>query len=172
MAKKKTKKRVKKKAARKTQTVVAERTPIDPAKFKTLEDLEDSLSRVPVNSPVNPDMPMADLLIDADGYMPRFQRRGANRIDLWKNKFEKAIIVLGRERNTTPMKRLAALYYDDDKACIQIAKFMLPTLKSIEAKIEAENMFRLVIQSGTQRVLDTDNLDRLSEVDEEDEQSE
>ena len=63
----------------------------------------------------------------------------------WRIELARALSKIGKERHTNPMERVAELFYADDSACLGILRFMLPQLKSVEAKVDQEEPFRLII---------------------------
>lgn len=50
-----------------------------------------------------------------------------------------------RQGSLSPMMRIAKLFYSDDKQAVQILQHLLPRLKAIEARIEQENPFKLIL---------------------------
>jgi len=69
----------------------------------------------------------------------------------WRRELAEAFEQIGRDRDTTAMKRIATLFFDDDAAAVQILGFMLPKLKAIEAKVDQESPYRLIIDLSPDR---------------------
>ncbi len=70
--------------------------------------------------------------------------KGRNKSQ-WKAELEKAIKEYGEEVGETPFKRLAKLFYTSRDAAINMANFFIPKLRTVEAKIDGDSPFRLII---------------------------
>ena len=64
----------------------------------------------------------------------------------WKDELEKAIIEYGKNIDKTPFQRIAEIFFTkDSKAAVGIANFFIPKLKTVEARIDGDGPFRLII---------------------------
>jgi hypothetical protein len=63
----------------------------------------------------------------------------------WRDELAKALKAEGKRRGCTPMAHVAAAFYSDPKAMLDILKHMLPTLKAVEAKVGQATPFKLLI---------------------------
>ncbi len=63
----------------------------------------------------------------------------------WRELLDKALIDVGKQNKTTPMKALAEAYYKDNTVKLGVLKTMLPQLKAVDAKINEDSPFRLII---------------------------
>lgn len=76
---------------------------------------------------------------------------------------ESALNSVGKRQTkpTTPMIALAEAYYRDDKIKLGVLNCLVPSLKSIEAKVTGDSPFRLVIDlTGRQAVKKIDSSDK------------
>ena len=68
-----------------------------------------------------------------------------------------AIVAEGKRRKTTPLKRLAQLFFDDDTSAIALAKKFAPDLKAVDVKVDGDNPFRLIINYNPDKAKQIDN---------------
>ncbi len=159
MAKKKTKKKsktIKTKVKRKTRgKQKKKKTPLNPEDFATLQEFNDAIAGQ-ITAPIanNIGMPSADIIPDEVFDLSK-SKDYSNLIKQDREAFAEALAVVGKERKQTAAMRLALLFFTDDKAAVQLANKILPTLKSIETKIEGNDRFVLVINSGDKTILDS-----------------
>jgi hypothetical protein len=66
----------------------------------------------------------------------------------WRGKLAKALASEGRRRGVSPMKRVAQAFFDDESSMIAVLKTLVPQLKQIDAKIDQQDQFKLVIDLG------------------------
>lgn len=71
----------------------------------------------------------------------------------WRELLDQALIEVGKQQKpkTTPMKALAEAFYKDNTVKLGVLKTMLPTLKAVDAKINEDSPFRLIIDVTPKR---------------------
>ena len=79
---------------------------------------------------------------------------GGGKKNSWKAQLQRAIIKEGENIGETPFEHAAKLFFTSRDACIGMMNFFIPKLRTIEAKLDAESPFRLIIALPEPKQLD------------------
>ena len=69
----------------------------------------------------------------------------------WRGELMAALEDEGKRQGLSPMERVAKAFFSDDDCMKNILKHMLPQLKSVDAKVEQESPFKLIIDMSPGR---------------------